>query len=57
MLVVVMTTTFEIVIFNAHTQSDEVWMANIEKLMNLTGDKPLGFYETPIPKVRLVGIN
>ena len=56
MLVVVMTTTLEIVIFNAHTQSDEVWMANVEKLMNLTGDKPLGFYETPIPKVRLVGI-
>ena len=25
--------------------------------MNLTGDKPLGFYETPVPKVRSVGIN
>ena len=57
MLGVVMTTTLKIVVFNAHTQSDEIWMANVEKLMDLTGDKPLGIYETPIPKVRLVGIN
>ena len=54
MLVVAMTITLKI---DVHTQSDEVWMANVEKLMNLTGDKPLGFYETPIPKVRLVGVN
>lgn len=40
-----------------HAQSDEVWMDNVEKLMELTGDKPLGFYETPVPKVRSVGIN
>ena len=32
-------------------------MDNVEKLMELTGDKPLGFYETPVPKVRSVGIN
>ena len=32
-------------------------MDNVEKLMKLTGNKPLGFYETPVPKVRLVGIN
>lgn len=33
-------------------QSDEVWMNNCQKLMDLTGDLPLGLYETPIPKVR-----
>jgi len=27
-------------------------MENVEKLMKLTGDKPLGFYETPVPKAR-----
>ena len=32
-------------------------MDNVEKLMKLTGNKPLGFYETPVPKVRLVSIN
>ena len=31
-------------------------MSNVEKLMKLTGNKPLGFYETPVPKVRSVGI-
>lgn len=39
------------------SDSDEVWMNNVETLMNLTGNKPLGFYETPVPKVRSVGIN
>ena len=33
-------------------QSDEVWMANVQKLMDMTGDTPLGLYETPVPKVR-----
>jgi 4-hydroxy-tetrahydrodipicolinate synthase len=33
-------------------QSDEVWMANCQKLMDLTGDLPLGLYETPVPKAR-----
>lgn len=33
-------------------QSDEVWMENVSKLMDLTGDLPLGLYETPEPKVR-----
>ena len=32
-------------------------MYNVEKLMKLTGNKPLGFYETPVPKVRSVSIN
>ena len=35
-----------------HYQSDEVWMNNCQKLMDLTGDLPLGLYETPVPKVR-----
>ena len=34
-----------------------MWMNNVERLMKLTGDKPLGFYETPVPKVRSVSIN
>lgn len=33
-------------------QSDEVWLANCQKLMDLTGDLPLGLYETPVPKAR-----
>ena len=33
-------------------QSDEVWLANVRKLMDLTGDLPLGLYETPLPQVR-----
>ena len=37
-----------------HAQSDEVWLKNVRKLMDLTGDLPLGLYETPIPKVRYV---
>ena len=37
-----------------HTiQSDEVWLANAQKLLDKTGDIPLGLYETPVPKVRL----
>jgi len=35
-------------------QSDETWMANAQKLMDLTGETPLGLYETPVPKVRWV---
>lgn len=33
-------------------QSDDVWLANVQKLMDLTGDIPLGLYETPVPQVR-----
>ena len=33
-------------------QSDEVWLDNVRKLMDLTGDLPLGLYETPLPQVR-----
>ena len=33
-------------------QSDEVWLANAQKLLDMTGDIPLGLYETPVPKVR-----
>ena len=29
-----------------------MWMANCQKLMDMTGDLPLGLYETPIPKAR-----
>ena len=35
-----------------HAQSDEVWLANCQKLMDLTGNLPLGLYETPVPKAR-----
>ena len=28
-------------------------MANAQKLLDLTGDVPVGLYETPVPKVRL----
>lgn len=28
-------------------------MANAQKLLDLTGDIPVGLYETPVPKVRL----
>ena len=33
-------------------QSDSVWLANVKKLMQMTGDLPLGLYETPVPQVR-----
>lgn len=33
-------------------QSDDVWLTNVQKLMDLTGDIPLGLYETPVPQVR-----
>ena len=33
-------------------KSDDVWLANAQKLLDLTGDIPIGIYETPIPKVR-----
>lgn len=32
--------------------SDEVWLQYLKELMELTGNFPLGFYETPMPKVR-----
>lgn len=35
-------------------QSDDTWLANVQTLMDLTGDVPLGLYETPVPKVRWV---
>ena len=34
------------------SQSDEVWVKNCQKLMDMTGNLPLGLYETPVPKVR-----
>lgn len=52
------TCNYEIFLFSPpptphyYHQSDEVWMNNCQKLMDLTGDIPLGLYETPIPKVR-----
>lgn len=33
-------------------ESDSVWLENVKKLMDLTGDIPLGLYETPVPQVR-----
>lgn len=33
-------------------QNDAVWIANCQQLMDMTGNLPLGLYETPIPKVR-----
>jgi 4-hydroxy-tetrahydrodipicolinate synthase len=33
-------------------ESDDVWMENVSKLMDMTGDLPLGLYETPLPQVR-----
>ncbi|XP_011404617.2 PREDICTED: uncharacterized protein LOC105313135 isoform X1 [Amphimedon queenslandica] len=36
----------------AMDDSDEVWLSNAQKLLDLTGDIPVGIYETPIPKVR-----
>ena len=33
-------------------KNDDVWMTNCKKLMELTGDIPLGLYETPVPKAR-----
>ena len=33
-------------------ESDKTWLANVQTLMDLTGDIPLGLYETPVPKVR-----
>jgi len=32
----------------------EVWSANAEKLLSLTGDTPLGLYECPVPYKRVV---
>lgn len=29
-----------------------MWLENCQKLMDMTGDIPLGLYETPVPKVR-----
>ncbi|XP_064392522.1 4-hydroxy-tetrahydrodipicolinate synthase-like [Halichondria panicea] len=33
-------------------ESDEVWLGNCKKLMEVTGDLPLGLYETPVPQAR-----
>lgn len=34
------------------TDSDEVWISNAQKLIDLTGNIPLGIYETPYPECR-----
>jgi 4-hydroxy-tetrahydrodipicolinate synthase len=33
-------------------ESDDVWIANAQRLLDLTGDIPVGTYETPVPRVR-----
>jgi len=35
-------------------ESDEVFHANVERLLALTGDVPLGFYECPVPYKRVL---
>ncbi|XP_065842768.1 4-hydroxy-tetrahydrodipicolinate synthase-like [Oscarella lobularis] len=35
-------------------ESDEKWLENAGKLLSLTGDIPLGFYESPVPYLRLL---
>lgn len=34
--------------------SDEVFDANVDELLSLTGDIPMGFYECPVPYKRLI---
>lgn len=38
----------------AKDDSDEVWMTNVRRLMELTGGIPLGLYECPAPYHRCV---
>ena len=38
----------------AQTESDDVWIANAETLINALGDTPLGVYECPYPYKRLL---
>ena len=38
----------------AEDEGAEVWQANAEKLLALTGDTPLGLYECPVPYKRVV---
>lgn len=35
--------------FASEGESEEIWKENCEKLINLTGDIPLGLYECPVP--------
>lgn len=34
------------------SQGDDIWLDNVKSLMDMTGDIPLGLYETPVPQVR-----
>jgi 4-hydroxy-tetrahydrodipicolinate synthase len=36
------------------SDSEEVFEANVKKLLDLTGDLPLGFYECPVPYKRIL---
>ena len=36
------------------SEGDDVWLANLERLLNLTGDIPLALYECPEPYHRLI---
>eukprot|EP00043_Microstomoeca_roanoka_P010331 m.98162 g.98162 ORF g.98162 m.98162 type:complete len:318 (+) comp14859_c0_seq3:58-1011(+) len=38
----------------AEQESDDVWKQNVQKLLDLTGDVPLGLYECPKPYHRLL---
>lgn len=33
-------------------EGDDIWLDNVKSLMDMTGDIPLGLYETPVPQVR-----
>lgn len=35
-------------------ESDDVWLANAERLLSLTGEAPLGLYECPVPYKRVL---
>lgn len=38
----------------AEAESDEVWTTHVSKLLELTGETPLGLYEVPVPYKRLM---
>ena len=38
----------------AEGEGEDVWKSNVERLLELTGDAPLGMYECPAPYLRLL---
>ncbi len=43
--------------FSSCKQSDEIWIKNAQKLLDMTGDVSLGIYETPVPQCRYTNIS